>query len=280
MNPQPDILKSQRPSKKPRPTRQVSKKLFSNLLLYLVQPLPFLFCLYALIGSKPNSDEKLNPSDIVLQQEPPDSPDKKKPIEQNRFLIKAEKHLKSGSLSDMHRLTENLISNSEYQLIHLIKVSHHEFRVRAEKTNPVLVIEADKLRFISETFQVYGSGLSSDLPVLKGIFSDKKEPFTMVYGNFLALTPSQSQRIRQAVHLRHLLSDSNLEVVEIHFKKFRGFLAILKNAETEVHFGIPPFSGKIKKLHSILQELAKKGRYASRVELDFEDKAFVKEKLY
>ena len=191
-----------------------------------------------------------------------------------------DKYLTSGAHEHMKSLTSHIITNSDYQSIRLFKSGYKNFQLAVEPGSPVLLIEADKLRYVSGSFQVYGHGISSSLPVLKGVFTDKKEPFKMIHSNFLALNALQKMRIKQAVHLMHLLSDSNLDVVEIHFKKFRGFLTILKNSETEVYFGIPPFSGKIKKLHSILQELAKNGRYASRVELDFEDKAFVKEKLY
>ena len=91
--------------------------------------------------------------------------------------------------------------------------------------------------------------------------------------------PSHIQRARllEAVELINDARQENIMLKEITFKKYRGYFASLKGTGTVISFGRRPFRGKIKKLRKILYKLSTRGQKASHIELDFEDKAFIKE---
>ena len=72
--------------------------------------------------------------------------------------------------------------------------------------------------------------------------------------------------------------DSNHKIKSIEFKRFRGFFVVLQTSETEVALGRSPFSGKLVRLHEILKRLEKTSSTAARIELDYQGKAFIKEK--
>jgi hypothetical protein len=50
--------------------------------------------------------------------------------------------------------------------------------------------------------------------------------------------------------------------------------------DTEIVIGLQPFAYKLKKLQNILDGLRRDGIVASRIELDYEGKAFIKERKF
>ena len=275
-----ELLKEQKPLKKNRAPaislRALLKSGFRRITRFF--PAAFVIASAIFFGRQGSLPDAKHPSIIQIIPATKNFP-REKISEINSQL--------SGSLTEaantreyLQRLSEKVIDNSKFTQIHLLKTSPDTIYLFAQKPEPVFRIEADKTRFVSPDGLVYGDAYDSQLPFLRGIFPGSGKKFRIKAPNLLCTSHREKERIRAAIQLRHLLGDANLMIEEVIFENFRGYSAVLSDSETRVNFGVPPFSGKIKKLHSILKELAKEGRYASRVELDYDNKAFIKEKIY
>jgi hypothetical protein len=83
--------------------------------------------------------------------------------------------------------------------------------------------------------------------------------------------------VRDALDVWRLVEENNIPVKQLNFQKFRGYALTLQD-DTEIVIGLKPFAYKLKKLNDILTGLARDGIVASRIELDYEGKAFIKER--
>jgi hypothetical protein len=149
---------------------------------------------------------------------------------------------------------------------------------------PLLGVYADKPRFLTEDGIVYGDYTAeSDAgsmvgPIVNGIFDNRAESFVVGSNGTLAIGPDESSLLKETAELYKAIRSSNHKIKSIDFRRFRGFFIVLQNSETEVALGRSPFSGKLARLHEILTRLEKTASTAARIELDYQGKAFIKEK--
>ena len=92
------------------------------------------------------------------------------------------------------------------------------------------------------------------------------------------MTAAESRAIEDVLELIEALKADATEYSHINFIKHRGFSITLKGDSTEVFLGNAPYNVKITRMHSIILDLRKKGSQAQRIELDYDGKAFIKEK--
>ena len=99
----------------------------------------------------------------------------------------------------------------------------------------------------------------------------------------LILTGSVEERLERArLNARHELSQ-NTQLLSFgggnDYAYADGgfvFFVVMKDNEAEVALGRPPFAEKLVKLGELINKLSKKGDVASRIELDYQGKAFIK----
>jgi hypothetical protein len=90
-------------------------------------------------------------------------------------------------------------------------------------------------------------------------------------------TSDERRHLEDALEIWGLVRSGEVEIKSISFQKFRGYALILAD-DTEIVIGLQPFAYKLKKLQNILDGLRRDGIAASRIELDYEGKAFIKER--
>ena len=146
---------------------------------------------------------------------------------------------------------------------------------------PRLRVQVDRIRLISDLGAIYGqpqSDLEHSLPFVSGVFERKDSDYRFTEDGVLIAKPDEALLVREAIDLEDATRNRNQTPISIAFNSFRGFTVVLSNTGIEVLFGRFPFGERPTRLVSILDKLKAKGMSASRIELDFDGKAFVKEK--
>ena len=198
-------------------------------------------------------------------------------IEKNRIENIFDLHLKKIASPNLEMLSYNILEDSQYNKIHLYFYHPYKISISLSKHIPLLKLTLGNAKCVSNEGVVYGSCADKDMPEVFGVLDQPIHVYKKINKNELIVSEKESDLIKECIELYKKSLEENLNFNLIEFKKYRGFSITLKNSNTEVSFGKPPFQGKIKKLRKILYTLASKGKTASRIELDFEDKAFVKE---
>ncbi|MEZ4742880.1 MAG: hypothetical protein R3B45_10615 [Bdellovibrionota bacterium] len=183
----------------------------------------------------------------------------------------------------LHKISKEIQTQSDYARVHAIKTSLNTIVITAVKREPYLVVKADEFRFLSKEGIVFGSlankeGKSPYISVF-GIFFDHKEnsPYTLQEDNSYKLSQAEKSRVKNAIMLMEIIEKENLAINKIVFQPYRGFSIFLRNENTEVVIGKPPYNTRFARLKSILENMREKGILYSKIELDYDGKAFIKE---
>jgi hypothetical protein len=203
------------------------------------------------------------------------------PVEENRIreIVKGTV-LASGEM-ELEQIAKNLHRGTDFERIHVFKSEPQQFIVSLRKRTPVLAIMADRLRFLTKDGVIYGEVHDNQTPLsmLNGVFSSRaSDSFEFGEDGALVTTTAEKVALLEAVELNALANQKNLGVAQIDFQEYRGFILHLTIDSIEVAIGRSPFATRLKRLDSTMNQLKKNGILYSRIELDYDGKAFIKEK--
>jgi hypothetical protein len=221
-----------------------------------------------------------------------------RPLEEKmaaKIIAAAQKSLGAGTPADLEKTARLVQKQAAFSTVHFLKTTPNHIVLTLKQRHPLLCVEADKLRFVGtdDPEAKTGGAFSSDLPrniyvygqaedpafckgpLLSGVFpTNRKYELNDDYS--LALRPEEREALQEAIVLLKDTNQFNLTVKSFEFRNFRGFFVLLKDNETEIALGRAPFKAKLEKLVELMDRLSKKGDVASRIELDYQGKAFIK----
>lgn len=169
----------------------------------------------------------------------------------------------------------------EVKLVRFVQTDNHTVYVSLFFREPRFRISADQIRLLSTEGDVYGQPTTPQersLPLISGIFMDNDIPIRLHGDGSLALSNQQKIAIQDVLHLAKLAEENKVIYDEMNYVAFRGVTLLDRQTGVEVSLGKPPFEKKISRLEKILLKLKQKGTMAERIELDYDGKAFIKEK--
>lgn len=194
--------------------------------------------------------------------------------------------LKSGSPSDLASLISGVEALGTLEQVSVVRPRYQSVVVKASVRKPAMMVTVGpKTRYLTVDGTVYGE-LSDDftapaaqptLVTLSGIFETRSGGFQFDHSMRLIVSPDEKTLLLDGLQLGKLVSKQSLEVKSINHQGYRGFAIVLTDG-TEVVLGPAPFEYKLEKLLSILGKLKSQGSTASRIELDYDGKAFIKER--
>jgi hypothetical protein len=164
--------------------------------------------------------------------------------------------------------------------VNIFKISNNQLLITIEPRKPVLSIKASKTRLITKEGLIYGEynpSVHGELTRLTGILGDDDAALEMADDASYITTESQKKLIAEAIELFELTQGKLINLSSIRYIPYRGFAAKTKDDGIEVLLGRSPFNKRIDRLADILINLKKGGGVATRIELDYDNKAFVKE---
>ncbi len=203
----------------------------------------------------------------------------------NEIYRAAHKILKNGSAGELRWLAHQVESTGLLDGVKVIRPVMNTILVQANLRKAALLVEVgNKVRFLTADGTVFGdasqpgnySGASSPSALVSGIFETR--------GNLhidpsmrLSLLNDERLHVLDAIDIWQKSLAAGIDIRSIRYLRFRGFAIILAD-DSEIVLGLRPFEYKIRKLRSILDGLKRDGTVASRIELDYDGKAFIKEK--
>ncbi len=205
-------------------------------------------------------------------------------IKRDVFAVAA-KQLRLGSPAELRSLARQVEALGVLDGVKVIRPLANTVVFSAEMRQPALLVAVGgKTRYLTLDGTIFGdasaTGENSTWPrpsvLVTGIFDPASNP-AFDASMKLILTAEHSRHLAEAMDVWEQSLAAHVEVKIVDFQKFRGF-AIYTPDNTEIVIGVKPFDYKLKKLRGILDGLKRDGALASRIELDYDGKAFVKEK--
>jgi hypothetical protein len=193
--------------------------------------------------------------------------------------------LKTGASGELKKLSKLVESLGMVDHVRVIRPVADTVILSAQLRRPVLLVNTGaKTRYLSLDATVFGDSAdstgnpsgASPAVIVTGVFDQRQNP-TIDDSMRVVTTTEERRHLADALEVWQKSNESMIELRQINFQKFRGYSITLADG-TEVVLGIKPFDYKLKKLRGILENLKKDGSVAARIELDYEGKAFIKEK--
>lgn len=194
--------------------------------------------------------------------------------------------LKSGSPQELDELALAVEGIGTLERLHVVRPQFATVVISAGIREPVLLVQAGpKVRYLTGDGTVYGdatnptSNPSGHTPsiLVSGVFDVRGSNLPLDRSAKVLTTPEEQAVLINALNLWRLFTAQNLSVKVMNYQKFRGFDVRMEDG-SEVVLGAAPFEYKIDKLVGIFTKLRKQGIAASRIELDYDGKAFIKER--
>lgn len=275
-----DLLARQRPQKRHKFNLNF---LVTKKYLYILTACLIIISLAIFIANydfnhffRPNN---LSEWSIIIQET------KRTPIpakERSRIVNIIKKHLlTSNQQSTFQETADKILAKSHYGFVQLLQLDSKKLLVKLRVREPVFSIAADKERLVSSSGLVYGlAKLDHQLPKLTGVLTKAKKNNFLKSNNSLKLSQDEATIINEAIELQKKLNENNLNFSELEYKQYRGFFTTIRNLNLQVSFGRSPFQLKVRKLFRVINKLKQNNTVASRIELDYDGKAFIREKKH
>lgn len=182
----------------------------------------------------------------------------------------------NGDRANLAEISRQIYENPKFSGVTVTQFSKQLLSIHIKQRKPVALIDADNVRYLSEELEIYGNaGKDDKFLLLKGFY--EKEFVARRGVNHWQLNEETKKNITIALDIYNLAAKGNIIVREIDFDRYRGYSIVLENQPTTITLGNGDFEGKLTRLKSILASLEKEGKQASNIELDYSDKAFIKE---
>ncbi|MDB2446994.1 hypothetical protein N9W79_00045 [bacterium] len=201
----------------------------------------------------------------------------------HRSIIDAQikRHLLTGSRDELQSLSNGILINTEFDRVNVRRVHKDQIEIGVEIPEPVALIEADKLRFVSRNGAVFGKKNKDEktgFVTIKGLFKTYKGKYKLSKTNKLILNEKLDGYIETSLGLIRLASEMRIPLKSILHNDYRG-LAVKLDGDVFVSLGHGPYNKKLERLGTIIEKASQRGEKLSRIELDFAGKAFIQKKL-
>lgn len=198
--------------------------------------------------------------------------DEKKLIDQ-----KIQKHLLTGSRDELQRLSDSILMYTSFDRVSIKRITQDKIKISLEIPEPVALIKADKLRYVSANGAIFGSKKETEKTgyvTIDGIFKYYKGNFEFSNTNKLIVPESITSNILQTLELKKLADSEKIEISSIKFNDYRGLALVLEQGAF-VSLGHGPYDKKLQRLNNIIKKSEQNNEPISRIELDFAGKAFI-----
>lgn len=181
------------------------------------------------------------------------------------------------TLTTLSRLIQREFSA---QQVSLVSIDGQEIHVRLQPRQAVFAIgEASYLR-LSDQGEIFKEAYnpSSDFVVLYGILPTEALKLRYNDEGCVILDTAKKQGARTAIELLDAMRREGFDYTQFHYIAFRGFALSGSQKYPQIMIGDSNFTERFARLRSLLKKSAGSTQIATKIELDYDDKAFVQEK--
>ena len=202
--------------------------------------------------------------------------------DQKNFILKsAVKKLKLASQTELEDIAITIQNYLSAKSVHVMKVGVNDLVIAIDLHEPFLQIATKStIRYLTEDGDIYGkvsTSMDENMPLITGIFDARTSPFELSKNMTVEKTSEEAALVSEAIELFKQSKKFNYNVKKINYIFQRGFSINLDDLSTTVVLGKAPFNDKFKNLNKILSEYKNNGSQALKIELDYNNKAFIKE---
>ena len=194
-------------------------------------------------------------------------------------ITTASQHLRSGARQQLQEVVTAIGVEPQLAAVQVIRTARARVVVYVDLRRPALVVQVNgKLRYVSRRGDIYGRARAAEVyPVLEGVL-DTTRQYARDEDSLYVLGAAEHTNVQQALALSQMAMQNGFICEKIIYEQYRGWQAKIEDVAALVFFGPAPFKLKLQKLRNILASLRAKNTQAARIELDYEDKAFVQQK--
>jgi len=188
-------------------------------------------------------------------------------------------HISNGDPDDLLKAIATIKTDVSFAKVHFVRTGLEQLTLYYAKRVPVMCYQGDQqLYFISTAAEIYGfvdDPQKCPGPLVTGILDGRRN---VKRNAVLTLSKEEQQNTERALQLAKILAYYKHDPTKLSYEKYRGFYINIRDLETEIALGNPPYETKLEKLGEVLKQISSKGEVAQRIELDFQGKAFIKMK--
>lgn len=194
-------------------------------------------------------------------------------------VTRARLHLQRGTRQQLQEVATAIGADPQLAAVQVIKTGRARVVVYVDVRRPALIVQVNgKLSYVSHRGDIYGAAQATEAyPVLEGVL-DSTRQYARDEDSLYVLDATEQQNVQQALELARLAMQNKFICEKIIYEQYRGWQAKLEDVAAVIFLGHAPFAKKLQKLRDILVSLHAKNTQAARIELDYEDKAFVQQK--
>lgn len=166
----------------------------------------------------------------------------------------------------------------DLQYVNVTKSADDRITVSYKNRTVALLIEADRLRFVSIDGAIYGNATDEDrkhLATLSGVFESSQKEFLTKDDRSLVMSESQLDTIINSIALVAEAKKHAIDISNLAYKKYRGYLIELRDARLSVTIGNGSYEKQLFRLATILKTHTNNSNNILVIELDYDNKAFV-----
>ena len=202
----------------------------------------------------------------------------KKPSKKERTSIKAA--LSSTSIKDKGTLLAQLMKIGCFEQISINKTDFDKYNINLNFRQVSAYIKAEKIYPLSKAGKVFNAAsyqedLDPSMPLILDVL-EKNKSHPLLDDQTLLLSRNESLLLQEALELLEMLKNNSIMVEYIQYINKRGFVFYTQD-KISIFIGDPPFQKKIANLIALKQKTAKNNVKLTKIELDFDGKAFIKE---
>lgn len=202
------------------------------------------------------------------------------PLRVENFVVEtAQQHLQRGKQQHLRATAEAIREDPQLAAVQVIKTAGDRVAVFVDLRRPAMVLQVNaRWRYLSMRGDIYGSADKAAVyPQLVGVLHQERE-YELDEDGLYVLDTVEQQNVQQALDLLQMAMQNGFICEKIIYEQYRGWQAKIADVTAHIFFGHAPFTTKFQKLRDILASLRAKNTQAARIELDYEDKAFVQQK--
>jgi hypothetical protein len=201
---------------------------------------------------------------------------------EQRSILEAYRKISAPSPDQLQTFSQDLYKNLGLRSVQLVQTAPDRIAVATEPFLPELLVELDRLRYVSSDGIVFGQlpekEATAELTVLRGLYKNLAGLRTE---NGTYLIGEANQRIvEDALLAIQAAKKYNIKYRSLTYDEFRGLSGDLLQPNYRITLGFRPFEDKYLKLQKIIDSLKERGLQSATIELDYKGKAFIKETVF
>lgn len=179
----------------------------------------------------------------------------------------------------LDELAKNIQEKEGLSHVHVFQNIKKELLISVSSRTPIMKLADSNGKLISSEGDVYDdyNFAPKFQTTLSGVFPSDKQYTMLDERNCVLITEKEKKILLDAILLLNESEKQSFFYSNIEYKKYRGFFAKIKDTDTTVVFGYPPFDRQFARLAKILEEAKKRNLNLKNIEVDFNDKAFITE---